>query len=67
MTIEAKRAARRAAMPTVTAIVQEYERFAPKVIYAQENGITVGKPPVYTEVFDVPANYFPSWRPEVKK
>ena len=56
---EAQRAARRAAMPTVSAIVAELEQFKPQVVYAQENGITVGKAPKYAEVFDIPANYFP--------
>jgi hypothetical protein len=66
MTIEAKRAARRAAMPIVTAIVQEYEQFAPKVIFAHENGVTVGKPPQYIEVFEIPARYFPMAQIEAK-
>ncbi|HEX8924926.1 MAG TPA: hypothetical protein VF786_04000 [Terriglobales bacterium] len=65
-TIEAKRAARRAAMPITTALLAEFAEFAPTVVYACENGITVGKRPVYAEVFDVPANYFPMARVEVK-
>jgi hypothetical protein len=66
MTIEAKRAARRAAMPVVSAILAEYEQFAPKVVYATENGIVVGKPPVYAEVFQIPAGYQPMAQIEAK-
>lgn len=57
--LEARRAARRAAMPVTTALLAEYAEFAPKVVYAQENGITVGKKPDYSSAFTVPANYFP--------
>jgi hypothetical protein len=67
MTIEAKRAARRAAMPTVTAILAEYAAFAPTVVFASENGITVGKEPDYSGAFTVPAGYAPMWKPEAKK
>jgi hypothetical protein len=66
MDLEAKRAARRAAMPTVTALVEQFAEFAPKVIYASENGHTVGKPPVYAEVFDIPRGYSPMARIDVK-
>lgn len=64
MTLEAKRAARRAAMPVVTAILAEYAQFAPTVVFASENGIVVGKPPVYAEVFDIPPGYRPMWSPK---
>jgi hypothetical protein len=59
---EALRAARRAAMPLVGAMVQEWRTLFPNltVIYASENGIEVGKKPQDTEVFTIPANYFPS-------
>jgi hypothetical protein len=66
MTIEAKRAARRAAMPLVSAILAEYADFAPTVVYATENGIVVGKPPVYAEVFPIPPGYRPMARFEAK-
>lgn len=56
---EALRAARRAAMPITTALLAEYAAFKPKVIYASEAGITVGKKPQYAEVFEIPVNYFP--------
>ena len=57
--IEARRAARRKAMPVVTALVEslEAEGLQPKVIFAQENGITVGHRPEYREVFDIPKGY----------
>lgn len=55
--IEAKRAARRAAMPITTALVEQYAEFKPTVIYAQENGITVGKEPQDREVFTIPHGY----------
>jgi hypothetical protein len=65
--IEAKRAARRAAMPITTAFVEQYAEFGAKLIYAQEGGITFGKPPQYTEVFTIPANYgMPSGTPTKK-
>lgn len=68
--IEAKRAARRAAMPIVSSIVDELERdgLSPRVIYASENGITVGKRPEYAEVFEIPRGYLmPSAKPKDKK
>jgi hypothetical protein len=58
-TIEAQRAARRAAMPVTTALMEQYAEFKPKLIYAQEGAHTFGKLPQYAEVFDVPAGYFP--------
>lgn len=65
--IEAKRAARRAAMPLTTAFVERYAEFSPKVIYASENGITVGKPPPSDEnVFVIPARYRMSAEPVVR-
>lgn len=57
MTIESKRAARRAAMPIVSSIVAQYAAFNPVVVYASERGITVGKRPVYAEVFCIPRGY----------
>jgi hypothetical protein len=65
--LEAKRAARRAAMPITAALVEQYAEFSPTVIYAQENGLTVGKPPHYAEVFDIPANYHPSYQLPAKE
>jgi hypothetical protein len=53
-------------MPTVAAFVEQYAAFKPVVIYASENGHTVGKPPVYAEVFTVPAGYSPTARIDVK-
>lgn len=55
--IDAKRAARRASMPITTAFVEQYAEFAPTVIYAEENGIKVGKRPVNESVFDIPRGY----------
>ena len=55
--IESQRAARRAAMPLTTAFVEQYAEFSPKVIYARENGIRVGKPPQDENAFDIPPNY----------
>lgn len=55
--IEAKRAARRAAMPVTTAFVEQYAEWSPKVIYARENGITVGKRDEDENCFEIPANY----------
>ena len=66
MTPEAKRAARRAAMPRTTALMEQYAEFSPTLIYARENGHTYGKPPQYAEVFDVPENYNPSYQAPVK-
>lgn len=49
----------RAAMPTVAAIVDEYRAMFPdlRVIYASENGKTLGKVPQDENAFDIPANY----------
>lgn len=55
--IEVQRAARRAAMPITASIVEQYAEFSPRVIFASENGITVGKRPNYTETFDSPHGY----------
>jgi hypothetical protein len=55
--MESQRAARRAAMPQTTALVEQYAEFSPKVIYASENGITVGRRPQYAEVFTIPPRY----------
>jgi hypothetical protein len=67
--LESRRAARRAAMPTVSAIVAELSAQFPslKVIYASENGIVVGVKPSDENSFQIPANYFPMWQPEAKK
>jgi hypothetical protein len=67
--IEARRAARRAAMPTVSAFVAEMSAQFPglKVIYACENGIVVGVKPSDENAFQIPANYFPTRQVEVKK
>lgn len=66
MTIEAKRAARRAAMPATTALMEQYAEFKPTLIYAVEGAHTFGKPPQYAEVFPIPANYEPMKVIEVK-
>lgn len=66
-----RRSANRARMPIVASIVDEYRQQFPglKVVYAQENGITVGTKPRDENVFDIPANYFPckSFDPKGKK
>lgn len=51
--------ARRAAMPVVSALVNELRETFPDaaVIYAQENGITVGKRPCRENAFTIPPNY----------
>jgi hypothetical protein len=63
---EARRAARRAAMPITAAFVEQYAEFMPTLVWAAENGITFGKPPQDESVFVIPANYAPMWEP-VKK
>jgi hypothetical protein len=67
--LESRRAARRAAMPTVSAIVAELSAQFPslKVIYACENGIVVGVKPCNENAFQIPPNYFPMWSPEKKE
>jgi hypothetical protein len=55
--IDAKRAARRAAMPVTTEFMEQYADFAPTLIYASENGRSYGKAPQDKEVFTVPAGY----------
>jgi hypothetical protein len=55
--IEAKRAARRAAMPTTTEFIEQYADFAPTLIYASENGKTYGKEPVDENAFTIPRGY----------
>lgn len=47
----------RAAMPIVAAIVDELraQGLSPKVVFASENGVTVGRRPRYENVFEVPA------------
>lgn len=64
--IDAQRAARRAAMPTVSAWLEEYAEFGAKVIYAVENGITAGRKPKDAEVFQIPAGYSPMRAVETK-
>lgn len=66
MTPEAKRAARRAAMPATTALMEQYAAFSPTLVYAKEGAHTYGKQPVYAEVFDIPAGYCPSFQPPAK-
>jgi hypothetical protein len=66
MTPDQKRAARRAAMPITTSLMEQYAEFKPTMIYASENGHTFGKPPEYAEVFDIPANYNPSYQAPAK-
>lgn len=56
---EARRAARRAAMPVTTALLAEFAQYGATVVYACENGITVGKKPQDENVFDIPAGYAP--------
>jgi hypothetical protein len=64
---EARRAARRAAMPITTALLAEYAEWGARVVYACENGITVGKRPCNENAFQIPPNYRPSWTPPEKK
>lgn len=66
MTPEQKRAARRAAMPQTTALMEQYAAFSPTLIYAKEGAHSYGKPPVDVEVFDIPAGYNPSFQPPAK-
>lgn len=65
--IDAQRAARRAAMPIVSAMLEEFAEFSPKVIFASENGISVGKRPVAESAFTIPPGYFPMRPVETKK
>ncbi len=58
MNLDAQRAARRAAMPITSALLDEYAEFGAKVIYASENGIVFGRPSAGDE-FTIPPNYFP--------
>jgi hypothetical protein len=44
-------------MPITAALLDQYAEFSPKVLYAVEAGITVGKPPKYKEVFTIPPGY----------
>ena len=57
--LEARRAARRAAMPIVSAFVNEVRETFPDVtvIYAHENGITVGRRQNNESAFTIPCNY----------
>lgn len=55
--IESQRAARRAAMPITSEFMWQYAEFAPKLIYARENGIRVGKPPQDENCFAIPPLY----------
>lgn len=49
----------RARFPNVAALVDEIKAqgFDAKVIWCSENGISAGKQPQYTEVFDIPPGY----------
>lgn len=65
--LESRRAARRAAMPLTSALLDEYAEWGARVIYAEENGIKAGKKPQYREVFEIPAGYAPMREvPELK-
>lgn len=63
------RESNRASMPGVAAIVDEYRALFPdlKVVYASENGVTVGKRGADANAFQVPANYFPGGKPKAAK
>jgi hypothetical protein len=54
-----RRRSNRARMPTIAAIVDEYRAIFPelKVIFASENGITVGERPTKEKAFTIPRNY----------
>lgn len=68
MTIEEKRAARRAAMPLTTAFVEQYAEWGAKLVYACENGITYGKRDENENVFDIPPGYrMPTNSPKVRR
>lgn len=56
---EARRAARRAAMPVTSALLDEFAEWGATVVYAQENGITAGKKPDYSNAFTIPPGYYP--------
>lgn len=49
----------RARMPQIAAIVDQIraQGIAVKVLYAKENGVELGKQPVYREVFDIPREW----------
>lgn len=64
--LESRRAARRAAMPVTSALLAEYAEWGATVVYAEENWITVGKKPDYSNAFDIPAGYAPMRRTEAK-
>jgi hypothetical protein len=66
--LEARRAARRAAMPITQSLLDEYAKFSPAVIYAQENGITAGRKPQDENAFDIPPGYgMPTHTAKAKK
>lgn len=46
----------RAAMPTVAKLVDELraQGLSPRVLWAKENGLEMGKRPNYREVFEIP-------------
>lgn len=64
---EAQRAARRAAMPITSALLDEYAEFSPKVIYARESGITAGKRDKDENAFTLPASYRTPFTPATKE
>lgn len=67
MDIEAKRAARRAAMPITTALLEEYAEFSPKVIWAKENSISAGKRDENENAFTLPPSYLRPFAPVTKE
>jgi len=67
MTREEQAKKNRELMPQVAAWVDEYRQWGVTVIYANENGVVVGKPPIEKNVFTVPANYFPNFRIKSKE
>jgi hypothetical protein len=53
------RESNRASMPTVAAFIDELRALGleVKVLYAKENGVTLGNKPVYREVFEIPRQW----------
>ncbi len=60
-------------MPVISAAVREIrlqlreQGIKSRVVYAIEGGEVYGTPPVDENVFDIPANYRPSFKPPTKE
>lgn len=55
--IDAKRAARRAAMPITTQFLEQFAEFGATLVYARENEHSYGKKPEGESAFDIPRGY----------